>query len=70
MTNFERITESPEALAGFLNAMASGTGCCIVIDVLRQRDTCGKTHEFDNGCKYDHGDCTFDALEWLQEECE
>ncbi len=69
MTNYERITESPKKLAEFLEKMSSSTGCCIIMDVLELRQTCGQTHELDARCPYDEGNCSFNTLEWLQEEC-
>lgn len=57
MTNFERITESPEKLAEFIYGIdrfyQSGEKDCQQCDLLRY---CKKSKQ--------------DVLEWLQEECD
>lgn len=65
VTNYERITKSPEKLAMFLDKLMSNCGCCILTEVEESVPDC------DARCPYlDRVDCKFDTLEWLQEECE
>lgn len=67
MTNFERITESPEKLAEFLDELMSTCGCCIPIEVEKSVSDCDEKL-----CPHmkENRNCGFDTFEWLKEESE
>lgn len=62
MINHEKFFGTPEKAAEFLDELMAGTGCCIPVEVLRQRHDC-------IGCQqYNGGQCRFNIFDWLQEE--